>query len=77
MNQPTIVLCVGMHRSGTSLTASLLQSLGVALPGELISADAANRSGYFENRLIQNESSKLIEPAFLLINPTLNIVIIK
>ena len=61
MNQPTIVLCVGMHRSGTSLTASLLQSLGVALPGELISADAANRSGYFENRLIVDAQEQLLQ----------------
>ena len=61
MNQPTIVLCVGMHRSGTSLTASMLQSLGVALPGELISADAANRSGYFENRSIVQAQEQLLQ----------------
>ena len=61
MNRSSIVLCVGMHRSGTSLTASLLQSLGVTLPGELICADAANRSGYFENRSIVDAQEQLLQ----------------
>lgn len=61
MNPRTIVLCAGMHRSGTSLTASLLQSLGVALPGELIPADAANLSGYFENRSIVAAQEQLLQ----------------
>ena len=61
MSLREIVLCVGMHRSGTSLTASLLQRLGVCLPGELISADAANLSGYFENRSIVAAQEKLLK----------------
>ena len=56
-----IVLCAGMHRSGTSLTASLLESLGVCLPGELITADAANLSGYFENRSIVEKQEQLLK----------------
>jgi hypothetical protein len=43
-----LILVVGMHRSGTSLLGSLLQGLGVELPGELIAADHHNPEGYFE-----------------------------
>lgn len=37
-----------MHRSGTSLLASLLQALGAHLPGQLIVGDLHNPQGYFE-----------------------------
>lgn len=37
-----------MHRSGTSLLSSVLQSLGVSLPGPLITADEHNLAGYYE-----------------------------
>ena len=61
MNRREVVLCVGMHRSGTSLTASLLEGLGVCLPGELIDADSANLSGYFENRSIVDAQERLLQ----------------
>ena len=60
IDQREIVLCVGMHRSGTSLTASLLEGLGMCLPGELIPGDAANLTGYFENRSIVDAQEKLL-----------------
>ncbi|MEI8250452.1 MAG: glycosyltransferase [Synechococcus sp. ELA057] len=43
-----LILVVGMHRSGTSLLASVLQALGAELPGQLISGDDHNPEGYFE-----------------------------
>lgn len=43
-----LILILGMHRSGTSLLASVLQCLGAALPGILIPADQHNPEGYFE-----------------------------
>ena len=55
-----LVLCVGMHRSGTSLTASLLQAIGLPLPGDLIGADVANPSGYFENRSVVDAQEQLL-----------------
>ena len=61
MNRSEVVLCVGMHRSGTSLTASMLESLGIHLPGELIAADSANQSGYFENKTIVDAQEKLLQ----------------
>ena len=45
---PPLILVVGMHRSGTSLLGSILQSLGVAMPGDLIAGDTHNPEGYFE-----------------------------
>jgi len=54
-----IILCVGMHRSGTSLAASIIRELGVKVPGELIKADSANLAGYFENQTIVNAQENL------------------
>ena len=48
MNRAPLILVVGMHRSGTSLLGSILQALGVALPGPLIPGDPHNPAGYFE-----------------------------
>lgn len=45
--QPLILL-VGMHRSGTSLAASLLKSLGVSMPGPWRQGDGHNQHGYHE-----------------------------
>ncbi|MFQ3679488.1 MAG: FkbM family methyltransferase [Pseudanabaenaceae cyanobacterium] len=43
------LVVTGMHRSGTSLTASLLQTLGTDLGQTLVAADRHNRKGYFED----------------------------
>ena len=43
-----LVLIVGMHRSGTSLLAGILKSLGIHFPGQAIAADIHNPDGYFE-----------------------------
>ena len=48
MHPAPLILVVGMHRSGTSLLGSILQALGVALPGPLIPGDTHNPEGYFE-----------------------------
>lgn len=39
----------GMHRSGTSLTASLLQSAGLHVGRRLMQGTEFNPKGYFEN----------------------------
>jgi hypothetical protein len=47
---PSLPLIVaGMHRSGTSMTASFMQALGVDVGSNLIAADGNNRKGYFED----------------------------
>ena len=46
--RPPLILVVGMHRSGTSLLGSILEAIGVAMPGPLINGDTHNPEGYFE-----------------------------
>jgi len=43
------IIVLGMHRSGTSLTAGILNALGVHLGEKLIGATASNPIGHFEN----------------------------
>ena len=44
-----ILIIAGMHRSGTSLTASALQSAGVNIGSRLVGANEGNIKGYFED----------------------------
>ncbi len=48
-DQSSILVVVGMHRSGTSLTASLLQRAGLHIGRRLMGSNEANVKGYFEN----------------------------
>ena len=43
------VIITGMHRSGTSLAASILSSLAIDVGKELLTADSNNARGYFED----------------------------
>ena len=47
--RPRVVVLLGMHRTGTSLAAQMLQNLGVGLGGPLMPANFANPDGYFEH----------------------------
>ncbi|MEM7592578.1 MAG: glycosyltransferase [Cyanobacteria bacterium P01_A01_bin.83] len=47
-NQAVIIM-TGMHRSGTSLTASLLQSAGINIGDRLMAEDQGNAKGHFED----------------------------
>lgn len=47
--EQTVFIITGMHRSGTSLTASILQSAGVHIGRNLLGADHVNIKGHFEN----------------------------
>lgn len=46
-SQPVII--AGMHRSGTSLTASILQQAGVFIGEQLLKANVGNTQGHFED----------------------------
>jgi len=59
-SKPPLILVLGMHRSGTSLLGSLLQALGVALPGQLISADHHNPEGYYEWQEVVDLQERLL-----------------
>jgi hypothetical protein len=47
-----MIIVTGMHRSGTSMTASLLAGLGAPFGAaeDMIAADQWNQSGYFESK---------------------------
>ena len=49
MNTPKCMVVAGMHRSGTSLVAGLLQCLGINMGRKMVPADRANPLGYFED----------------------------
>jgi hypothetical protein len=42
-------LIAGMHRSGTSMVARLMNLQGIALPHDLLGADQNNQAGYWES----------------------------
>lgn len=56
-----VVVVIGMHRSGTSLTASVLQAIGVDLGDQLIEADRHNRAGYFEQERIVRLNRRIFD----------------
>ncbi|MBE9186785.1 sulfotransferase [Microcoleus sp. LEGE 07076] len=47
--EQTVFIITGMHRSGTSLTASILQSAGIHIGRNLLGADHVNIKGHWEN----------------------------
>jgi len=47
--QPTLII-TGMHRSGTSLVSSLLQSAGLDIGKNLVAGNEGNIKGHFENK---------------------------
>ena len=53
-----VFIIAGMHRSGTSLTAALVESAGVNIGEDLIGALPSNQIGHFENKdfMLLNET---------------------
>jgi predicted nucleic acid-binding Zn-ribbon protein len=49
MKDRRVLVVAGMHRSGTSAVASLMQRAGVYLGSRLVPGDAGNPRGYFED----------------------------
>ena len=47
-----VVVVLGMHRSGTSLTTNMLQSMGVTLGDELIPGREENPLGFREFQFV-------------------------
>ncbi len=55
-----VAVVLGMHRAGTSLTAGILQVLGVRLSEDLLPATPDNPMGYFEDaRIVQTHDALL------------------
>lgn len=54
------VVITGMHRSGTSLVASYLASMGVELGHRMLTADVNNPHGYFEDGDFRELQGKIL-----------------
>jgi hypothetical protein len=59
MSQKVIVV-VGMHRSGTSVVASILSKLGVHLGNNLLGASFANPKGHYEDQDFLQLNKKIL-----------------
>ena len=58
---PGVAIILGMHRSGTSVLAGALSSLGYDLGDKLIRGDLYNEKGYFENLDVVNINDSILE----------------
>jgi len=58
---PTALLILGMHRSGTSSVTGLLHHLGVALGQNLMPAKADNPKGFFEHQAIVDLHDEILK----------------
>ncbi|MEZ5854614.1 MAG: glycosyltransferase [Hyphomicrobiaceae bacterium] len=56
----TCLLVLGMHRSGTSALARVLNLLGAALPQDLMGASRGNQFGHWEPAELANLNDKLL-----------------
>src|SRR3984957_12567265 len=58
--QPPVLVVAGMHRSGTSFLASLLNRSGCRMGEVLLPADTHNRPGYFEDVEFLNLNRRML-----------------
>ena len=57
---PTIIV-LGMHRSGTSLIASMIHKMGVSMGASLLVSDEFNPNGYWEDNEIKEVNQVFLE----------------
>jgi hypothetical protein len=57
----TLLLILGMHRSGTSAYANTFALLGAALPRNVLSARKGNEMGHFESERLLVEHDKMLD----------------
>lgn len=61
-----IVFVLGMHRSGTSLTAEIVHSMGFAVPGHSLDAiDSINAHGFWESQEVVDADEEVLSAAQL------------
>jgi hypothetical protein len=61
--QRRAILVLGMHRSGTSVLARLVNLLGATLPTDLYPPDAQNPTGYWESQYLVGLNEWVLESA--------------
>ena len=59
MKRPIVVI-LGMHRSGTSLTANFMDAIGIDVGQDLMPADESNAAGYWESTTIFDIHHKIL-----------------
>ena len=59
----TAVLVAGMHRSGTSALARVLNFMGCTLPGTLLEPNFANEAGYWESEPVKRLNDDVLASA--------------
>ncbi|MGH9865648.1 MAG: sulfotransferase family protein, partial [Candidatus Acidiferrales bacterium] len=57
----TLLLILGMHRSGTSAYTNMFALLGAALPRNLLSGNSSNEKGHFESARLLAEHDKMLD----------------
>lgn len=60
LGKTTVVVVLGMHRSGTSSAAGTLVRLGAAAPRHLIAPNAGNERGFWESRVITDLNDAIL-----------------
>ena len=60
MRETTFVVVLGMHRSGTSVITSLVESCGISTGDNLQGAGPDNPKGYWEDEFIVNTNNKVL-----------------
>ncbi|HZX14128.1 MAG TPA: sulfotransferase [Thermodesulfobacteriota bacterium] len=63
MNMRSQVIVLGMHRSGTSLIASILHLSGISMGKEFLRPDNGNPGGYFEDLEFLNLNKTILTQA--------------
>ena len=61
VKQRTCVVIIGMHRSGTSALAGMLDVIGVFPGKNLLEASTSNKKGYFENSKVYELNKEILE----------------
>ena len=62
VNQPTAILVLGMHRSGTSALTRVLNLMGLDLPSGLMGpVENNNETGFWESQEIADIHDELLE----------------
>ncbi len=56
-----LYIVTGMHRTGTSLVAHMLEVYGISLPGELVEAAPDNEKGFFEDKAFVALNDELLD----------------
>ena len=59
-NKPSIILVLGMHRSGTSLVAQMVAKWGANMGNDLMPANQFNQEGYWEFNPLVNLHDKML-----------------